>query len=128
MKAIGTLIVIGVLAGGGYFGYAKFIADQEEPGFVLVPLDRGDIIQTVSATGTIEPITKVIVGSQVSGRILRWHADFNDRVTEGFVLAELDQDRFKTAVNQGTAELALAGRDGGGAGAIQRRAARGRPH
>ena len=108
MKAIGTLIIIGVLVGGSYFGYAKFIADQQEPGFVLAPLDRGDIIQTVSATGTIEPITKVIVGSQVSGRISRWHADFNDRVTEGFVLAELDQDRFKTALNQATAELALA--------------------
>lgn len=108
MKAIGIVIVVGTLVSGGYFGYTKFIAEQQEPGYVLKELDRGDIVQTVSATGTIEPITKVIVGSQVSGNILKWYADFNDRVTEGFVLAELEKDRFQTAFNQASAELALA--------------------
>lgn len=108
MKAIGAIIVIGTLVGGGYVGYSKLIANPDEPGFIVKQLDRGDIVQTVSATGTIEPITKVIVGSQVSGNIKKWYADFNDRVTEGFILAELEKDRFQTIFNQATAELALA--------------------
>lgn len=108
MKTITTLVLLGLLAGGGYFGYTKFVAEQPADDFILRTLDRGDIIQTVSATGTIEPITKVIVGSQVSGNILAWHADFNDQVTAGFILAELDPDRFQTALNQATADLAMA--------------------
>lgn len=108
MKTITLIITAAVIAGGSYFGYTRFSTKQAADAFVLRPLQRGTIIQTVSATGTIEPITKVIVGSQVSGNILRWHADFNDRVTEGFVLAELDPDRFQTAYNQASAELAMA--------------------
>lgn len=108
MKAITTLVILGLLAGGGYFGYAKFIEEKQPDDYILKPLDRGTIIHSVSATGTIEPITKVIVGSQVSGNIKAWYADFNDRVPNGFVLAELDPDRFQTAFNQAKAEVAMA--------------------
>src|SRR3990172_8774381 len=69
---------------------------------------RGAIVQTVSATGTLEAVETVLVGTQVSGRISRLHADFNDIVTRGQLLAELDPSLFETAVAQSRASLARA--------------------
>jgi HlyD family secretion protein len=108
MKSLGIILAVAVLGAGGWIGYNKFAAESPSDDFVFKKLDRGDITQTVSATGTIEPVTKVIVGSQVSGNILKWHADFNAKVAAGFVLAELDPDRFKTAFNQAKAEVLTA--------------------
>ncbi len=107
MKMVSVVLVV-VAVSGGLLGYSRYAGRQADDEFVRKTLDRGPIIQTVSATGTIEPVTKVIVGSQVSGKIVNWYADFNDLVTEGFVLAELDPDRFRTAYNQAKAEVALA--------------------
>ena len=106
-----TVVVIGVLAAvsvGGWFGYKAVFGDEKQDGFVTKPLDRGDIVKSVAATGTIEPLVKVIVGSQVSGRIKKWYADFNAEVNEGDILAEIDPDRFQTAFDRTKAELALA--------------------
>lgn len=108
MKAVSVVLVIVALGGGGWLGYEKFIAEGDSSGFVTMPLGRGDIIRTVSATGTIEPMVKVIVGSQVSGNIKKWYADFNDTVSAGFVLAEIDPERFQTAYDRASADLALA--------------------
>ena len=73
-----------------------------------MPAERGTVALTVSATGTIEPVTKVAVGSQVSGTIAWLGADFNDRVRKGQVIAQLDPSLFRTAVAQGEANLARA--------------------
>lgn len=108
MKITSTILILAFLAGGTYFGYVKFTDHSEDQPYLLTTLDRGDIVQKVSATGTIEPVTKVIVGSQVSGNIKTWQADFNDRVSAGSVLAEIDPDRFQTTLNQAKAELAMA--------------------
>ncbi|HKQ49579.1 MAG TPA: efflux RND transporter periplasmic adaptor subunit [Phycisphaerae bacterium] len=108
MKSLGIILTVTALGAGGWIGYNKYVAESPSDTFVLKKLDRGDITQTVSATGTIEPVTKVIVGSQVSGNILKWYADFNAKVPAGFVLAELDPDRFKTAFNQAKAEVLTA--------------------
>ena len=56
---------------------------------------------TVSATGTIEPVTKVDVGSQVSGTIAKLGADYNDHVKKGQVIAQLDPSLFQAAVGAG---------------------------
>lgn len=106
-----TLIVIGgvaALAIGGWFAYQAVFAGEPQDGFITKELERGDIVKTVAATGTIEPLVKVIVGSQVSGRIKKWYADFNAEVKENDVLAEIDPDRFQTAFDRTQAELALA--------------------
>ena len=108
MRTIGVLIAILAVGGGGWFGYQRFLVDEEVDAFVVTPLERGDIIKTVSATGAIEPLVKVIVGSEVSGIIRKWHADFNDDVTAGFVLANIDPARFQTAHDQARADVALA--------------------
>jgi HlyD family secretion protein len=108
MKPTWVIIAIVGAGVGGWFAYGRYFAEEEEAGFVTKALDRGDIIKTVAATGTIEPMVKVVVGSQVSGNIKKWYADFNARVTEGCVLAEIDPDRFQTAHDQAVANLAQA--------------------
>ncbi len=69
-------------------------------------VDRGDVIMTVTATGTLSAVTTVQVGSQVSGIIARLHADFNSPVRKGQLLAELDPTPFEARVEQRRADLA----------------------
>lgn len=109
MKILGLILALVAVGSGGWLGYEKYFSPQEQGGFVLKPLDRADIIKTVSATGTIEPLVKVIVGSEVSGIIRKWFKDFNAPVNTGDVLAEIDPDRFQRAHDQAEANLALAG-------------------
>jgi len=73
-----------------------------------MPAERGPIAMTVSATGTIEPVTKVAVGSQVSGTIATLGADYNDRVKKGQVIAQLDPSLFRTQAAQSDANLSRA--------------------
>lgn len=107
-RYIGILAIIVVLAGGGWLAYDNLLAGSPRDLYILHTLDRGNIVQTVSATGTIEPLIKVIVGSQVSGTIKKWYADFNAKVSKDFVLAEIDPPRFQSAYEQAKADLALS--------------------
>lgn len=76
--------------------------------FRTVTLDRADIVKTVSANGTLNPVVLVNVGTQVSGTVQRLRADFNDRVKAGQVLAELDPALFRAALGQSRGNLANA--------------------
>ena len=69
---------------------------------------RGSIVTLVSATGTLQAVTTVQVGSQVSGSVEALHADFNSMVRKGQVLARLDQSTYATAVDQAQASLVSA--------------------
>ena len=71
-------------------------------------VDRGDITQTVTATGTLSAVTTVQIGSQVSGVIARLYADFNSRVQKGQLLAELDPTPFQAQVEQRQADVSKA--------------------
>ena len=71
-------------------------------------MDRGDIRQVVEATGTINAVTTVQVGSQVSGTISRLNADFNSRVKKGQVVAQIDPSLFQGSLLQAKADLANA--------------------
>lgn len=71
-------------------------------------LARGDIAHTVSASGTLNPVTLVSVGTQVSGTITALHADFNDRVEAGQVLMQLDDALLRAALQQSEANYASA--------------------
>jgi HlyD family secretion protein len=68
--------------------------------------DRGDVIATVSATGTINPTTTVIVGSQLSGQVVQILADFNSEVKAGQVVARLNQDQIRARLDAARADLA----------------------
>lgn len=72
------------------------------------PLDRGEIVQNVSANGTLNPVTLVSVGTQVSGTIMAIHADFNDRVEKGQVLMQLDDALLRAALAQSEANARAA--------------------
>jgi HlyD family secretion protein len=76
------------------------------------PVERGDIVVTVTATGVLHPLTQVDVGSEVSGVIRTVEVDYNDRVKRGQVLARLDTDQLHARVLQAGASLesARAGR------------------
>jgi HlyD family secretion protein len=71
-------------------------------------IDRGDITQTVSANGTLNPVTLVVVGTQVSGTVKKLLADYNDRVEQGQVLVMLDDALLKAQLIQDSANLAAA--------------------
>ncbi|MBI5864257.1 MAG: efflux RND transporter periplasmic adaptor subunit [Planctomycetes bacterium] len=108
MKGLITLVVLAGLSAGGYYGYQRWLAPEDKPSYRTVEVQRGDVIATVSATGTIEPLVKVVVGTQVSGTVIKWYADFNQQVKEGEILLELDQDRYRATVEQRKASLAVA--------------------
>src|SRR5204863_6981417 len=75
------------------------------------PVTRGEIIDTVGATGTLQAVTTVQVGSQVSGNISWLGADFNSIVHKGQVIARLDPALFQAAVEQARANLAKSKAD-----------------
>ncbi len=76
--------------------------------YVTQPARRGNLVVTVSATGTLQPIKKVDVGIEVSGTIKTVAVDYNDPVTNGQVLAQLDTDRLESQALQSEASLASA--------------------
>ena len=77
----------------------------------MVTLNRGDVVDTVGATGALEAVTTVQVGSQVSGIIEALYADYNSIVREGEVIARLEPSLFETQIEQARANLARAEAD-----------------
>ena len=71
-------------------------------------VDRGPITALVTATGTINPVVSVQVGSQVSGKVAQLFADFNSRVAKGQILAQIDQKPFKARLSQARAAVKSA--------------------
>ena len=78
------------------------------PTFTTEAVSRGDIVNVVSSSGTLQAVTMVQVGSQVSGTVEALAADFNSMVRQGQVLARLDQSNFASAVEQARASLVNA--------------------
>ena len=105
-------LVVGVLliAGAAAVAYAKRGSDDKVPPlkYRASVVDTGSITHTVTATGTINPVALVNVGSQVSGTVVELKADFNDRVKKGQVLLKLDPTIFNAQVGQARASVASA--------------------
>jgi len=102
------LLLALALVAGGFFLWNKNRHAADASAYRTVPVARGDIVQTVSANGTLNPVVLVNVGTQVSGTVQTLHADFNDPVREGQVLAELDPALFRAQLDQSRANLANA--------------------
>ena len=100
-----AVMVIAAMAGGFYF-FRKHEDDKLK--FNAVPVSRGSITQVVTATGTINPVVNVTVGSQVSGRICKLNVDFNSIVKSNEVIAEIDPSTYQAALEQAEADLANA--------------------
>jgi HlyD family secretion protein len=105
-------LVIGLLIVAGAVWFLFFRTPAKAPLVVrYAAVDVGDISRGVTATGTLQPITTVQVGSQVSGMITDLYADFNTKVKKGQLLAKLDSSTFEAAVTQAQANLAKAQSD-----------------
>lgn len=106
-KAIWILSVLAVAVAIG--GYVFFTGERKAPvRYKSAPIQRGSIISAVAATGSINPMTTVQVGSQVSGMIESLHADFNSSVTKGQVVARIDPFPYRAKRDQAAANLANA--------------------
>lgn len=91
------------------FVYLFLTADTEQTfRFQTQEVQRGDLTVTVTATGTVEPVNQVDVGSELSGTIDAVLVDFNDRVQRDQVLARMDTDRLEAQVIEARASLASA--------------------
>ena len=104
-KIVIVLIIIIVLGGGGFWGYRTYQAKKQAPQFKTEAVARGSIVSQVIATGTVNPVTLVQVGSQVSGTIFKLFADFNSTVRKGQVIAQIDPALFQARVDQAEADL-----------------------
>jgi HlyD family secretion protein len=78
------------------------------PRYVLSTVTLGDVVESVQSTGTVQPLTQVQVGAQISGRIAKVFVDFNSLVKKGDVLAEIDPTLLGANVEQNRAQLAAA--------------------
>jgi HlyD family secretion protein len=105
--AVGAIVVALGIGGGLYLARAK--ADVAK--YRTMPVDRGSVTATVTATGTLSAVKTVAVGSQVSGIISKLYVDFNSRVKEGQLLAELDPTPFMEALDAQRANLLKARSD-----------------
>jgi HlyD family secretion protein len=102
------ILVLAVLAaaGGGYFYFSH---DRTPPlAYNTTAVTRGELAKLVTATGTLNPVVNVTVGSQVSGRICKLNVDFNSVVKSNEVIAEIDPSTYQAAVEQARADLANA--------------------
>lgn len=104
MKKLLTILLVAAAAGAGWWYWGGERAPERSP-YRTQAVDRGDIVQTVTANGTLSPLTVVQVGTQVSGTVYKVHVDFNDRVEEGQVLAELDPALLQATLKQSEASL-----------------------
>jgi HlyD family secretion protein len=100
----GWVWVLVILVVAGVFAVFR-LSRKTDPEYFTAKVEKGDIRQIIEATGTINPVTSVQVGSQVSGMISKLYVDFNSKVTKGQVIAEIDPKLFQGAVLQAQADL-----------------------
>ena len=112
MKRIGKILlgvtVIAGLIGGGIWYSKQRAAQNPEQRYKLLALEKGDVTQTVSANGTLNPVVLVSVGTQVSGTVKKLYVDFNDHVKKGQALLELDDALVSATERQSAASVANA--------------------
>lgn len=99
-------IVLAVLAGALYWWTRD--GGEGEPAFRTARAEQGDIRVAISATGTLNALSTVDVGSEVSGRLAEVLVDYNERVTRGQVIARIDPSTFQAQIEQSDAAIASA--------------------
>jgi HlyD family secretion protein len=117
LKKIIVIILLTAVAVGAYYYYQQTHQPKPEDLYRLDEVTQGDIEQTVSANGTLNPVSLISVGTQISGIVRKLYVDFNDTVEKDQVLLELDSALSTAAItqsqssvrnNQATVELATA--------------------
>lgn len=108
--AIGAVVGAGALA-AGYFALRPTGGAANDTPYRTAAIDRGRITASVRATGTLTPMTTVVVGSQLSGQIVEILADYNSQVKAGQIVARLNSDQIKTRRDAAAADLQQAKAD-----------------
>jgi HlyD family secretion protein len=99
-----TVLVLVALVAAGLFMYQRSAA-ADAPAYRYAEVTKRDLRRTVSATGTLNAVTTVSVGTQVSGQVAQLYVDFNDRVTKGQLLARIDPKLAQQAVTDAEANV-----------------------
>jgi HlyD family secretion protein len=102
-RAVIALLIIGAAGAGVWVYYVRRAGP--EIGAVTSPVTRGDIVDAVSTTGTLQAVTTVQIGSQVSGNISYLGADFNSIVKQGQIIARLDPSLLQAQLEQSRANV-----------------------
>ena len=103
-RLLAGILLLAVLAGGYWTWKAKFAPKPDQ--YTTSEVARGNVTRVVSATGTIQAVNTVTVGSQVSGTIQRIYVDYNSPVKKGQLIAEIDPQLLSAQARQAEAELA----------------------
>lgn len=102
-KKISFIMILIMIAAAYWYGDNK--TDPKESKYRVRTVERGNIVQTISANGTLTPLVLVNVGTQISGTVAKLYADFNDQVEAGQILAELDPALLRAQLQQSKANL-----------------------
>ena len=109
MKKKTIWIIIGIIAVIAIAAYLLSGGQKEQKvSFDTAKVEKQDIQTTITATGTIEPVTSVTVGTQVSGIVSKLYVDYNSVVKKGQIIAELDKTNLISELNTARANLASA--------------------
>ena len=106
MKKWLLIFILAAAAAGGWWWFKRSAGDATQ--YLTAPVTRGEMTQVVTATGTLNPVVNVTVGSQISGNIQKLFADFNSPVTAGQVVAQIDPATYQAIVHQMDGDLANA--------------------
>lgn len=104
-RLLTVFAIIAAATAAGLYLFPQWSSAPAESSYRLAGIDRGEIVATVSASGTINPTTTVIVGSQLSGQVKEILVDFNSQVEAGQVVARLNQDQIRAKLDAARAEL-----------------------
>jgi len=105
MRRIVSVVIVAVLVGGGVLAYLYTQSRGNAPKYRVARVERGPLTAAVSATGNLNAVVIVQVGSQVSGQIKDLLVDFNSVVKKNQVVARIDPDIFEAKVNAAKADL-----------------------
>jgi len=105
MKTVLTLILLAAAGAGGWYYYKSKRPTDTGPMYRSAPVTRQTVVQKIRATGTVQPIKEVAVGTQVNGRILHLYADFNSIVTNDQIVALIDPAVYEANLARDTAQL-----------------------
>jgi HlyD family secretion protein len=101
-------LLVAAAAGGFYYYKVQAAREDAAPDYTTATVTRSDIVQSVTATGQLDAVLSVDVGSQISGQIIKLYADFNTVVKEGQKLVEIDPATYQQKLRQAEANLASA--------------------
>ncbi len=101
---IGIVVAAGLITGGYLFSQSL----GNRTAFRTAPVTKGSVVAAISATGALNAVITVMVGSQVSGNIKELYVDFNSVVKKGQVIARIDPELFQAQVNQAKAQVDAA--------------------